>query len=228
MIGILFLLALLNPVHAQNPPLVVAVLDSGLNLSDPRFKNILCKKSQHVDLTGESITDYNGHGTHIVGIIKDFAGKSNYCIMVIKYWTINHSDEENGQDSITGIKWAISHGANIVNISGGGEGDVGEDCKLIAKNKQITWFLAAGNDSRDVKSNYYPASCKNVGNIHVVGSLNQSGLISSTSNFGNKVTDWEIGVDVLSTLPHDQTGYKSGTSQATAIATGKYIHERVK
>jgi subtilisin family serine protease len=45
------------------------------------------------------------------------------------------------------------------------------------------------------------------------------------SNYGKRVTAWEVGTNLDSTLPNGSHGLMSGTSQATAVKTGKLIRE---
>ena len=50
---------------------------------------------------------------------------------------------------------------------------------------------------------------------------------SPSSNYGKRVTQWEVGTDQKSSLPGGKTGYMSGTSQATGVATGKALKARL-
>ena len=62
------LLAGLAILTASTLPLRVAVIDTGLDLSDKRFSSRLCKEG-HEDFTHTTIEDKSGHGTHVVGLI---------------------------------------------------------------------------------------------------------------------------------------------------------------
>jgi hypothetical protein len=52
----------------------------------------------------------------------------------------------------------------------------------------------------------------------VVGNVDRSGKIANNSNYGKSITRWEIGVNVKA-----YGLIMSGTSQATATATGKIV-----
>ena len=105
----------------------------------------------------------------------------------------------------------------------------------------------------DKKCNYYPACYDkriiSVGNLKITkdfrkldadwkmlaikaGMADKLGSYETdrapSSNFGKVVTRWEVGTDVESTLPDGKTGRMTGTSQATAVATGKLVRELLK
>ena len=82
-------------------------------------------------------------------------------------------------------------------------------------------IAAAGNEhaSLELAENaYFPALYDK--RIIVVGNNTKDGVRSNSSNYGEPVTRWEVGEDV------EAYGIvMTGTSQATAVATGKIISE---
>lgn len=213
-----------NKATTRHLPIRVAILDTGLDLKDPRFKNILCPTG-HKDFTGLGFYDHHGHGTHVAGLIKKYAHDSNYCIIILKYTDVNVDSEIAFSSALQALTELNKIKADIVNFSGGGTISSATEFSIIKNSKQ-KFIVAAGNDGRSLdtgKYHYYPASY-NLPNITIVGSLNSDKEKSDSSNYGDKVV-WEIGEDVLSTLPNGEEGYKSGTSMACAIRTGKTIYE---
>jgi subtilisin family serine protease len=203
----------------------IAVIDTGLNLTDPRFQDHLCKTG-HKDFTGEGIKDLVDHGTHVVGIIQQNAGNANYCLLIYKFYSFAVSGKLNQEREVMALKQAIKDKADIVNISGGGESKYNPEKEVIKHNPRTLFVVAAGNDHHDLdlKCDYYPA-CLGFNNILVIGSLNSEGVRSNFSNYGSVVSTYEIGEDVLSTLPDNREGRMSGTSMATAVYTGKLIRK---
>lgn len=202
---------------------VVAIVDTGLDLSDPRFSNALCPNG-HKDFTDAGIKDTNGHGTHIAGLIKSYAKKSDYCMLIYKYYEPN---KNNVLAQLNSFKEAIKNGANIINFSGGGSGYLKEEYEIIKSHPEVLFIVAAGNEGKNLSNHeytYYPASY-NLSNMIIVSSYSLSKERDVSSNYGSFVS-WEVGVNQLSTLPDGKTGYMSGTSQATAIKTGKIISEK--
>ncbi len=194
------------------PLLIVAVLDTGLNLGDPRFQDVLCHKG-HKNFTNESINDSHGHGTRMVKLIKENAGSESigkYCIVVYKYYQQNTV----GDDTSFMVK-AIqaTSGVDVVNISGGGASSDVMEYSFIRDHQDIKFIVAAGNDGQNINFfPYYPAAYP-LHNIIAVGALHRNGEKRANSNHGKLDMAWELGEDEGVT----------GTSVATAIHTGKYI-----
>lgn len=202
----------------------VAVVDTGLDLKDPRFQSVLCPTG-HKDFTGRGIEDRHGHGTHMAGLIKQYAKDADYCLIIIKYFPYK-------KGTASPIYKALEHardmGADFVNLSGGGKGaEIGE-ADAISSARNTTFVVAAGNDSQnlDEKCDYFPA-CYYLRNVYVVGALGRNGKRLSSSNYGSVVDFWELGENVLSALP-EGTGYLSGSSIATAIHTGKLVYAKAR
>jgi hypothetical protein len=88
--------------------------------------------------------------------------------------------------------------------------------------------VAAGNNHQELGKNgkYFPAMSDK--RVIVVGNLQQPNIRAPSSNFGPIVNAWEIGVNSISYSVIDgQLSMMSGTSQATAIKTGKIIRSMI-
>jgi subtilisin family serine protease len=222
--SLLFLLLFSISVLAQTK---VVVLDTGLNINDTRLSPHLCDGG-HKDFTHTQLEDVNGHGTHIVGLIEQYAGDSDYCLIIVKYYKESNKNE-NMSSYMEALKYAFSLNPNIINFSGSGP-VFDEDERLEIKNHPgVIMIVAAGNNGTSLdKTPYYPASYESE-NILVVGSVDWlTGNKSKFSNYGHRVTNWEVGDYVKSTLPNGEEGYMQGTSQATAEFCGRYIKQMEK
>lgn len=212
----------------------VAVLDSGFQTS-PYWKAKEMPKlcSEVINVVNSNKDDNYGHGTHITGLIHKYAGDADYCIYPIKFMDIQKKTtsgtkeveqiKEGGVDtSIIALKKAIQLKVDIINYSAGGEEKSEEECELIKKalDMGIKVITAAGNESKNIgKVPYYPAKCDF--RITVVESTDKQGRRLASSNFGgNTVKEW--GERVMSICPHSYC-IMTGTSQATAITTGKLV-----
>jgi|SRR5581483_5947526 len=221
-------------------PITVAVIDTGFGFQNLGHQANLCKYG-HKDFSADKKfskdygtadpipVDLNSHGTNIVGVIDQYAGpKKNYCIVVLKYFSEKHTGQQNLNSFTRAVKYATNIKAKFINYSGGGPNFDLEEYNAIEKflNQGGKFIAAAGNEHSDlVKNHYYPAVYDP--RIVVVGNrkkakckLTNDQCRSATSNYGIGVTRWEVGEDV--------TAYgitMTGTSQATAIATGKIVSE---
>lgn len=207
----------------------VAIIDTGLDLNDPRFKEHLCVTGHKNFVSGQGMTDIHGHGTHIAGIIEQYAKNANYCLLIYKYWSDYASGDKNLDMEILSIKEAIRNGANMINISAGGSNFSTEEYDIINQNRNTTFVVAAGNDSLDLDvlgNNFYPASYW-LPNEKVVENVDQNGKISKSSNYSSRAFQ-ELGENVFSYLPENKTGTLTGTSQSTAIYTGKLVDSMSK
>lgn len=224
---ILAFLMLTCSVDAYAKDLIkVAIVDTGLDLSDSRFSSHLCALG-HKDLTDKGLQDKIGHGTHVAGIIQKYAKDANYCMLIYKYY-LNEGDTRNNlYREIGAFYLAIQNGANIINFSSGGSNFNEEEYLIIKNNPKVLFVVAAGNDHQDLDKpgeNYYPASYR-LKNIISVGNLNEDGTIANNSNYGSFLS-WELGTNIVSTIPCKEnvcTQSMSGTSMATAVKTGKIL-----
>lgn len=200
-----------------NEPIRVALIDTGLDLQDPRFTPVLCPTG-HENLSGDpTIDDNEGHGTHIAGIIKQYAEDANYCLIILKYFSANRNNT-----IVDALRKAVGRGANIINISSAGPGFSESEYRVIKYASSVTIIAAAGNDGKIEPM--FPGSY-DLPNVINVGALDIFGKRRGSSNYGPKVKAWEKGEAIQSTLPGGYVGYMSGTSQATAVHTGKLIKE---
>jgi len=208
----------------------VAVIDTGLNLRDPRFKRDLCKTGHRNFTQNESIADTNGHGTFMAALIQQYSGRGNYCILIEKYYSSKQTESDTIKAMAAAIKSAIQQGATIVNISGGGGGYNQDEHDLIVNNPDVTFIVAAGNESHDLDipgNEYYPASYY-LDNEQIVGAVDSEGTRPNFSNYGSHVIAVELGVDVpFPYIINGEISHVSGTSPATAIHTGKEVAKRL-
>jgi major intracellular serine protease len=208
----------------------IAVIDTGLDLTDYRFKDHLCKTGHKNFVDGETISDNEGHGTFVAGLIEKYAGDSNYCMLIYKYYQEFASGTINQNRENMAIKEAIKNKADIINFSGGGPSFNNTEALLIEKNPKIIFVVAAGNESHDIDSpgyEYFPASLF-YPNMEVVENVDKYGELAPRSNYSKRIKHKEMGQDVTSYLPGDKEGTMSGTSMSTAIFSGKLVAKTSK
>jgi len=179
------------------------------------------------------------HGTHVAGIIgaarNNAVGMNgiadNVKIMMIR--AVPDGDEHD-KDIALAIRYAVDHGAKVINMSFGKafspEQKWVEDAFKYAAKKDVLIVKAAGNDSKDIDTEpSYPTTrylkgkklMPNVLTIGASGPLMTS-LIAPFSNYGKTMVDvFAPGVRVYSTVPGDKTyAAMSGTSMASPVTAG--------
>lgn len=218
--SLLLLLTLSFNVYAYDR---IVILDTGLDLNDARFEGHICTTG-HKDFTGQGLHDYHGHGTHVAGLVMQYAKNSDYCLIIVKYFV---DDGHNNNRYIKALNYASSLNPSAINYSGEGPGFSSLEWSIISMHPNVQYIVAAGNEGVNMDNTEnctYPA-CYNLKNVVVVGnSLN--GKPHSSSNYGNVVKHWEEGMYVSSTMPGGSFGTMSGTSMSCAIHTGKYIYNK--
>jgi thermitase len=177
------------------------------------------------------LEDEHGHGTHIAGIIGAEGGNGigisgvspKVSLMILKYYDAKGNDMNNLVNTVKAIDYAVKMNCNIINYSGGGIAPSNEERAAIsrANDKGILFVAAAGNErsNSDVRK-YYPADY-GLPNILSVTAIDRFQNVLPSSNYGEQTVDIAApGNDIISTLPGGQYGYMTGTSQATAFASG--------
>lgn len=189
----------------------VAVIDTGI---DPEYIKYtpLCETG-HRDFSGEGLNDLHGHGTNVIGLIVNNANSKNYCIIVIKAYAMRFFQKHYLTEA---LEYAHSLNVHIINFSSGGIDPLPKERRIIMKllDEKVAMFVAAGNNKSNlnVNCNYYPACYDS--RLFVIGSSR------ATSNYGDIVDAVFDGDN------QEAFGRKlSGTSMATAIATGKLLKE---
>jgi len=178
-----------------------------------------------------NVTDLQGHGTHIAGIItKEFkkhntshALRSSARLMILKYYDSRSEDSQNILNTVNALNYAVKMKAHLINYSGGGASPYLPERLVIEKaaQKNILLVAAAGNNNVNTDSvKYYPANYE-LDNIISVAAANNDGELVSFSNYGHTSVDIAApGKLIFSALPKNSYGLMSGTSQATAFVTG--------
>ncbi|GAB3886577.1 S8 family serine peptidase [Terrabacter terrigena] len=209
---------------------VVAVVDTGVNGKHPDLLGRTVSGFNFVSNVGivtGSASDNNGHGSMVAGIVaaqtnntEGIAGVAwNARVMPVK--VLNSAGQGTDSNIIKGIRWAVDHGARIVNLSLGGPDDSPalHDAVKYAVGKGAVVVVAAGNSGSDEPE--YPAAYPEA---IAVGATDNAGRLVDFSTHGSWVDVAAPGWDILSTrLTEQGTGtyyFGSGTSFSAPIVSG--------
>ncbi|MFD4227201.1 type VII secretion-associated serine protease mycosin [Streptomyces sp. NPDC058545] len=214
----------------------VAVIDSGVDATNPDLAGQVLKglNLEH-NVSGDELKDYNGHGTAMAAIIAG-TGKSRdgdgafglapgAKILPIRMFnptkTANQAsaDRKFNTDAPTAIRYAVDHGAKIVNISLGHETGSQQltDAVKYALDKDSLIFAAVGNSGDKANMVEYPAGTPGVVGVSAIGKDLRR---TDESQHGGQVDLSAPGEDVVYACT-GETGVcrGHGTSDATAIAS---------
>ena len=220
----------------------VAVLDTGVVVSHPDLKSRILKCKDFTNLRFSMIDgkceDKNGHGTHVAGIIAADSGVDGLGIYGIApqaslftFKVCGNDGSCYADDIAAAAKVAADEGANIINLSLGGD----KSSLLItealdyAVSKGLLIVAAAGNDGPYFASIDYPAAQSNVIAVGAFGlnfeipDWSSRGSNSKTVPYVVEEKDVELampGVNVESAWKNGGYAILSGTSMAAPFASG--------
>ena len=233
--------------ESQGEGTIVAIIDSGVDVNHIDLKDNIWINTNEIpdngidddhngitdDYFGANLIDDNGnvedtlgHGTAVGGVISaiknnnegisGIAPKSQ--LMVLKAFN-------NGtgfvSDIIEAFDYAESMGAKIVNCSWTSSVE-SLALKEAMQESSLLFVCAAGNygTNNDITP-YFPASY-NLPNIISVTAIDKNGNLPSYANYGSTTVHVAAPGDrILSTLPGNTYGEKSGTSMAVPFVTGE-------
>lgn len=226
---------------------VVAVVDTGIDFFHPDIQDNVWINSNEIPGNGLDddengyIDDFHGydfvsddgdpfddqsHGTHVAGIIgavsnnrQGSAGISQQVsMMAIKTFGVRGTADI--ATVARGVRYAIDHGARIINASWGVDvrSEIMRTLVEEAAEADVLFIAAGGN--RQSNQLFYPAAFDNtIG----VGATDRNDKRTRFSNFGPFIDMAAPGQTIFSTMPDNRFGFLSGTSMAAPHVTGAAV-----
>ncbi|MEU3601082.1 S8 family serine peptidase [Streptomyces sp. NPDC006798] len=224
----------------------IAVLDTGVDASHADLRGKVAKAGNFSD--SPDAVDRHGHGTHVAATAAGTGAHSGgkYKGVAPGAAVLNAKvldDQGSGTDSgiLAGMDWAVAQGADVINMSLGGQDSPGLDplelrINQLTKEKGVLFAVAAGN------SGPFPGTVDSPGSAEAaltVGAVDDTGAMAGFSSVGPRAGDGGVkpdvtgpGVDITAAAARDSLlarqngespqGYLtiSGTSMATPHAAG--------
>jgi subtilisin family serine protease len=220
--------------HPELAPLLIAgqdLVDLGTNPVPPagfRFEG---------DFAGRDADpqDEVGHGTHVAGTIScmsnngvgvagvTWSSRLMPVRVLARIVNINDATDVRGvgsaADIAAGIRWAVDHGAQVLNLSLGGPTDtqVERDAIAYAVSRGVVVVAAMGNAFQQGNPTSFPAAYPDV---IAVGAINQADQRAPFSQTGAHIDVAAPGVGILSTVWDDGFATFQGTSMASPHVAG--------
>jgi serine protease len=181
---------------------VVAVLDTGVAYANrgpyrrsPDFSKYTFVQGYDFISRTPYANDRNGHGTFVAGTIAEATNNHRgltglaYLARIMPVRVLDSSGEGDASVIAEGVRFAVNHGARVINLSlefssNVGAADIPEliDALRYAYRRGVVVVAAAGNE--DSTSIPYPARAAHV---IAVGASTEHGCLANYSNYGRRI-----------------------------------------
>lgn len=204
----------------RSSAVIVAVLDTGTEATHPALSghltagfNAITPTTPPDDLADGSQNQARGHGTMVAGVIAQLAPEAK--IMPVR--VLNADGNGTVFDVVRGLRWAVAHGASVVNLSLGTTTSSRTLQSAIqdARKAGVVIVASAGNAGKEQKD--YPAAYSDAIAVAAVDGSDQK---SSFSNYGGHVSLAAPGNGIRSTYIGGTFATWSGTSFAAPFVSG--------
>ncbi|MDD3876925.1 MAG: PKD domain-containing protein [Bacteroidales bacterium] len=163
------------------------------------------------------------HGTHVAGIASAATNNGvgvasiGYTVKIIPVKSTNSNT--NISHGYEGVTWAANNGADVINMSWGGEGSSTTALNVInaAYNLGCVLIAAAGNSGDDGNPVFYPAA---YANCIAVANTTSTDAKAASSQYGTWVDVAAPGTSIKSSIPTSSYAVFSGTSMASPLVAG--------
>ena len=202
----------------------VAVLDTGYDTSHPDLATAVSESSNFT--TDPTVVDGNGHGTHVASTIAGTGAGSGGVyrgvapgakLMVGKVL----ADEGFGEDSwvLAGMQWAVARGADVVNMSLGGDPGDGTDplsraINELSASSDTLFVVAAGNSGSEPMTVTAPGAADAA---LTVGAVDDADVMAYFSSRGPRSGDGALKPDVVAPGVGITAARAAGTSLGVPV-----------
>lgn len=215
----------------------VAVLDTGVDAGHPDLAGQVAGSANFTN--DPATTDDNGHGTHVASLVAGTGAAAGgarrgvaYGAKLLAGKVLNGDGQGQVSWVIAGMQWAVAQGADVVNLSLGGQPtSPSVDDPVVAALDSLTassgtlFVVAAGNTGGAVQSPGVAPSAL------TVGAVDKFDMTAQFSSRGPTTGDYRLkpdvvapGVEIVGAKAGARSGdlytTYSGTSQATPQVAG--------
>jgi Subtilase family len=203
---------------AKGNKVLVAVIDSGVDVTHPDLAGDIAGT---FDALGTGLKAH-AHGTAIAGAIAAHGRLMGAApaaqILAVRAFSGNDGADDGTTFAImSGLNWAVSHGARVVNMSFAGPQDPGIGRALAAAHDKGVVLVAAAGNKGAKSPPLYPAADPNVIAVTATDANDQ---LPAFANRGRYIAVAAPGVDLMLLAPNGTLQFSSGTSFSAAYVTG--------
>ncbi|QIP83211.1 S8 family serine peptidase [Streptomyces sp. Tu 2975] len=202
----------------------VAVLDSGADLNNADIAAGITASQSFI--TGQSVQDGHGHGTHVAATIAGSGANSGGTHKGVAPGTellvgkvLSNSGQGPVSSIIAGMEWAVAQGADIVSMSLGSADAPGEDPLTMAvdslsASSGTLFVIAAGNDGPGDSTLGTPGAADAA---LTVGAVDKSDVIAPFSSRGPRLGDMAIKPEITAPGVGIVAARAAGTAMGTPV-----------
>ncbi|HEY6196275.1 MAG TPA: S8 family serine peptidase [Candidatus Eisenbacteria bacterium] len=207
---------------------VVAILDTGIDPQHPQLRTAYAggwdfvdgdadptDTRDGIDNDGDGVIDEGfGHGTHVAGIVHLVAPAAKLLAVRV----LDSDGRGDILDVAAGVRWAVNHGAKVVNLSLGSlkSSDALQAALEDAERLGVVVISSAGNWGDDTPVEF-PARSSHVA---AIAAVDAAATPAPFSSFGDIVALAAPGVGVRSAYPGGGYRLWSGTSMSAPFVAG--------
>ncbi len=202
---------------ANGDNVLVAVIDSGIDVTHPELAGVVAASYDAVSGDAQP----HPHGTAMAGAIAAHGRLIGVAprvrLLAIRAFGAGAEPEGTSFGILSGLDWAVQHGARVVNMSFAGPADPAlQEALARARKKGLVLIAAAGN-AGPKSPPLYPAADPNV---IAVTATDVNDHLFTGANRGSYIALAAPGVDILTPAPHAAMQLATGTSVAAAHVSG--------
>ncbi|MDT0547190.1 MULTISPECIES: S8 family serine peptidase [Streptomyces] len=210
---------------SQGQGVIVAVVDTGVDASLPELRGQVLQGADVSSKPKNPRQDPDGHGTNMAALIAGNGASGGIQGLAPKARVLPvRSVVDDDPDVVQGkaIRYAVDHGARVINISAG---TIGLSRQFPLTQAAVTYalkngsliFAATGNNGDEHNGISQPAG---IPGVVGVAAIDSDGKVPKWSTHGDQVALAAAGVDMITHCTESKGLCKSwGTSQATAITS---------
>ncbi|MEV7925036.1 S8 family serine peptidase [Kitasatospora sp. NPDC088779] len=223
---------------SQGGGITVAVIDSGVMTSHQDLIGQVVPGADFSGDSGDGTVDKDGHGTGMASLIAGHGHGDGAGIMglapkakilpVRVSWDSTDAVAQAGL--VRAIRFAVDHGAKVVNMSIGGYAGADQETRAAVKyavDHDVVMVAATGNSGNQATHVEYPAAFPGV---VAVGAVDRQGRLWEKSSYGPETTLVAPGAEIYRASAKTSAGYGvgNGTSDATAYVSATAALIRAK